>query len=67
MPAMTDEEFRALRQLILDQGVKIEALALEVRALKRAFESTEIVYLCLEDVEVEQVDVPDDLKKFMPD
>ena len=42
---MTDEQFRALRTLILDQNVKIEALAMEIRALKRAVETTEVVYL----------------------
>lgn len=40
---MTDEQFRALRQLILDQNVKIEALTLEVRRLKQAIETTEVV------------------------
>lgn len=42
---MDDKQFRELRTLILDQSVKIEALALEVRALKRAMETTEVVYL----------------------
>ena len=42
---MSDEQFRALRQLILDQSVKIEALALEVRRLKQAVETTEVVYV----------------------
>ncbi len=40
---MTDEQFRALRQLILEQGLKIEALSLEVRKLKHAFETTEVI------------------------
>lgn len=40
---MTDEQFRALRQLILDQNVKIEALSLEVRGLKQAIETTEVI------------------------
>lgn len=64
---MTDEQFRALRQLILDQSVKIEALAADIRALKRAVETTEIVYLGPDDLEAEPVDVPEDLKKFLPD
>ncbi|CAN7390662.1 hypothetical protein [Neorhizobium sp. LjRoot104] len=64
---MTDEQFRALRQLILDQSVEIKALAMEVRALKRAVETTEIVYLGPDDIEAEPVDVPEDLKKFLPD
>lgn len=42
---MTDEQFRQLRQLILDQSVKIEALALEVRTLRKAVETTEVVYV----------------------
>lgn len=64
---MTDEQFRALRQLILDQSVEIKALAMEVRALKRAVETTEIVYLGPEDLDAEPVDIPEDLKKFLPD
>lgn len=66
MPAMTDEEFKALRHLILDQSVKIEELKLEVRALKRAVETTQVVYLGPEDLEAEPVDVPDDIKRFLP-
>lgn len=42
---MTDEQFRALRQILLDQNVKLEALAMEVRALKRAMETTEVVFV----------------------
>jgi hypothetical protein len=40
---MTDEQFRALRQLILEQNSKIAELSLEVRSLKRAIETTEVV------------------------
>lgn len=40
---MTDEQFRALRQLILEQNSKIAELSLEVRNLKRAIETTEVV------------------------
>jgi hypothetical protein len=47
---MTDEQFRALRQLILDQNVKIEALSLEVRKLKQILETTEV--LVVEDERV---------------
>jgi hypothetical protein len=39
---MTDEQFRALRRLILEQGLKVEALSLEVRNLKQAMETTEV-------------------------
>lgn len=63
---MTDEQFRALRTLILDQGVKIAALTLEVRALKQAVETTDVIYLSTEDIG-EPVDIPEDLKKFLPD
>lgn len=42
---MTDEQFRALRQLILDQNVKIEALTLAVRKLQQAVETTEVVFI----------------------
>lgn len=37
---MTDEHFRALRTLILDQNVKIEALSAEVRRLRQAIENS---------------------------
>lgn len=40
---MTDEHFRALRTLILDQNVKIEALSAEVRRLRQAVENSEPV------------------------
>ncbi|QQM29303.1 hypothetical protein JET14_13305 [Martelella lutilitoris] len=42
---MTDEQFRQLKTMILDLGVKVEALALENRALRKAVETTEVVYL----------------------
>jgi hypothetical protein len=35
---MTDEHFRALRQLILEQSLKIEELALAVRTMQRRIE-----------------------------
>ncbi|MGV4796139.1 hypothetical protein [Rhizobium sp. F40D2] len=38
---MTDEHFRALRTLILDQNVKIEVLSAEVRRLRQAVENLE--------------------------
>ncbi|WP_156392857.1 hypothetical protein [Rhizobium sp. Root1220] len=40
---MTDEQFRALRQLILEQNSKIAELTLEVRRLKESFETTEVI------------------------
>jgi len=63
---MDDKQFRELRTLILDQNVKIEALTKEVRALREAVETTEVVYLGPDDV-AEPIDVPEDVKKFLPD
>lgn len=63
---MTDEQFKALRTLILEQGVKIEALALAVRSLQRSVETTEVIAIAPEDF-AEAIDLPDDLKKFFPD
>lgn len=57
---MTDEQFRALRQLILDQSVKIEALSLEVRKLKEILETTEV--LVVEDERVTSPELDDLLK-----
>ncbi|MGO4196855.1 hypothetical protein AB4Z13_15980 [Rhizobium sp. YAF28] len=57
---MTDEQFRALRQLILDQSVKIEALSLEVRKLKEILETTEV--LVVEDERVTSAELDDLLK-----
>lgn len=42
---MTDEHFRALRTLILDQNVKIEALSAEVRRLRQVIENSEPVVI----------------------
>lgn len=63
---MDDKQFRELRTLILEQGVKIEALALAVRSLQRSVETTEVIALSPEDF-AESIDIPDDLKKFFPD
>ncbi len=57
---MTDEHFRALRQLILEQSLKIEALSVEVRALKRAVETTEVVFV--EDERMTSDDLEDLLR-----
>lgn len=61
---MTEEQFRQLRTLILDQAVKIEGLAMEVRALKRAVETTEVVYLGPEDFG-DPTDIPEDIRKLL--
>lgn len=61
---MTDEQFRALRTLILDQSVKIEELRLEVRALKEAQQKTEVVFLEPED-HCDRVDIPEDIRKLL--
>ncbi len=62
---MTDEQFRALRTLILDQSVKIEALAMEIRALKKLVTSPpDVIYVTDEDV-AEQADMPEDVKKLL--
>lgn len=42
---MTEEQFRALRTLILDQNVKIEALSAEVRRLRQVIENAEPVVI----------------------
>lgn len=64
---MDDKQFRELRTLILDQNVKIEALTMEVRALREAVETTEVVYLGPEDMDAMPIDVPQDVKQFLPD
>lgn len=62
---MTDEQFRALRTLILDQNVKIEALAMEVRSLKNLLTSPpEVIYLTPEDV-AEKAEMPEDVRKLL--
>lgn len=64
---MDDKQFRELRTLIQEQGMKIAELTMVVRQLKQAVETTEIVYLGPDDAAFEEVDVPEDLKKFLPD
>lgn len=61
---MTDEQFRALRTLILDQNVKIEALALEIRNLKRSIETTEVIQIGPDDIG-DRVDMPEDVMKLL--
>lgn len=57
---MTDEQFKALRQLILDQNVEIKALALEVRKLKQILETTEV--LVVEDERITSDELEDLLR-----
>jgi len=57
---MTDEQYKALRQLILDQNVEIKALALEVRKLKQILETTEV--LVVEDERVTSDELEELLK-----
>lgn len=40
---MSDDQFRQLRTLILDLGVKVEGLALSVRNLERRIDAFEVV------------------------
>jgi hypothetical protein len=62
---MTNEQFRALRTLILDQNVKIESLAMEIRALKTLVTSPpDVIYVTDEDV-AEEADMPEDVKKLL--
>ncbi|TBF35466.1 hypothetical protein ELG88_09725 [Rhizobium leguminosarum] len=53
---MTDEHFRALRTLILDQNVKIEALSAEVRRLRQAIENSEPVEVKDNRISAEELD-----------
>ncbi len=62
---MTDAQFRELRTLLLEQNVKIAELAGEVRRLKKAVETTEVVVISPEDIG-DPVDIPEDLRKFFP-
>ena len=62
---MTDEQFRALRQLILDQSVKIESLAMDIRALKKlATSPPDVIYVTDEDI-ADEADMPDDVRKLL--
>ncbi|MCZ7496268.1 hypothetical protein O8B39_17345 [Agrobacterium rhizogenes] len=40
---------------------------MEVRALRAAVETTEVVYLGADDMDAMPIDVPEDVKKFLPD
>ena len=49
---MSENDMREIRRLLLEQGVKIEALTLEVRRLRMASEQTEVLYVA-EPVDLE--------------
>lgn len=52
---MSENDMREIRQLILDHGVKIEALRLEVRALKNAMARTDVLYVA-EPIDLSELD-----------
>lgn len=53
---MTDEHYKALRQLMLEQNSKIAELTLEVRRLSEAVTTTEVVYVEENRVGTEQLE-----------
>ncbi|MGV1985599.1 hypothetical protein ACQZ5N_03195 [Agrobacterium sp. 22-221-1] len=53
---MTDEQYKALRQLMLEQNSKIAELTLEVRRLSEAVTTTEVVYVEENRVGTEQLE-----------
>lgn len=48
---MSDEQFRALRTLILEQSVEIKGLAFEVRRLKEKIEELGVDYELVAEME----------------
>jgi len=42
---MTDDQFKALRQMLLEQNSKIAELTLEIRRLSDAVTTTEVIYV----------------------
>lgn len=52
---MTDEQYKALRQLLLEQNSKIAELTLEVRRLSEAVTTTEVIYVDDERIGTEQL------------
>lgn len=52
---MSESDMREIRRLLLEQGVKIEALTLEVRRLRMAQEQTEVLYVA-EPIELSELD-----------
>jgi hypothetical protein len=54
--SIADEHFRALRQLILEQNSRIAELTIEVRRLKEAFETTEVVIVEDERITSDELD-----------
>ena len=59
---MTDEQFRELRQLALEQNVRISELALTVRTLQRRME--EIVSMSVTE-DIAHIGGPDELRAFI--
>lgn len=53
---MTDEQFKALRQMMLEQNSKIAELTLEVRRLSDAVTTTEVIYVDEERVGTDQLE-----------
>ncbi|WP_430439075.1 hypothetical protein [Shinella sp.] len=63
-PPMTDEQFRILKTMLHEQGVKIAELSLEVRKLKQAMETTEVVAIGIHDV-ADEADMPADVRRLL--
>ncbi|MCO5085143.1 MAG: hypothetical protein M9939_26680 [Mesorhizobium sp.] len=71
---MTDDQFRELRQLILNLAIRVEAIELH---LKRQDELSEHRFGLIYEwcapasykakVDSVEIDVPDDLRRFLPD
>lgn len=53
---MTDDQFKALRQMLLEQNSKISELTLEVRRLSEAVTTTEVIYVDEERVGSDQLE-----------
>ena len=71
---MTDEQFRELRQLLLDLTVRVSELELHLKRQDDiATHRQNLIYeWCAPPrykavVDMAQIDIPDDLKKFFPD
>lgn len=71
---MTDEQFRDLRQLLLDLAVRVEALELHLKRQDDiATHRHSLIYEWCAPAdyraaaEMVEIDIPDDLKKFFSD
>ena len=71
---MTDEQFRELRQLLLDLAVRVEALELHLKRQDDiATHRQNLLYeWCAPAaykafVDTAEIDIPDDLKQLFPD